>query len=71
MVRRDGVARLVSHGGETLSSAYPELVGEPLDLGPEIELTEWTRDGKLRHPRYLALRHDKPACEVVREEPAG
>jgi bifunctional non-homologous end joining protein LigD len=30
---------------------------------------EWTRDGKLRHPRYLGLREDKPAAEVVREIP--
>jgi DNA ligase D-like protein (predicted ligase) len=42
--------------------AEPELVAE-------IEFTEWTRGGKLRHPRYLGLRFDKPAREVVREEP--
>jgi bifunctional non-homologous end joining protein LigD len=44
--------------------AEPELVAE-------VEFTEWTRDGKLRHPRYLGLRFDKPAREVVREEPAA
>ena len=38
----------------------PELVAE-------IGFTEWTRDGRLRHPRYLGLRTDKPAREVVRE----
>jgi DNA ligase D-like protein (predicted ligase) len=42
--------------------AEPELVAE-------IEFTEWTPDGKLRHPRYLGLRYDKPARQVVREEP--
>ena len=31
---------------------------------------EWTRDGRLRHPRYLGLRDDKPAGDVVRERPA-
>ena len=41
----------------------PELVAE-------IAFTEWTRDGRLRHPRYLGLRNDKPAREVVREEPS-
>jgi bifunctional non-homologous end joining protein LigD len=41
------------------------------DLVAEVEFTEWTRDGKLRHPRYLGLRFDKPAREVVREEPAA
>ena len=41
----------------------PELVAQ-------IGFSEWTRDGRLRHPRYLGLRHDKPAGEVVRERPA-
>ena len=31
----------------------------------QIAVTEWTRDGRLRHPRYLGLRDDKPAREVV------
>ena len=38
----------------------PELVGQ-------IGFSEWTRDDRLRHPRYLGLRDDKPAGEVVRE----
>jgi bifunctional non-homologous end joining protein LigD len=33
----------------------------------EVEFGEWTRDGRLRHPRYEGLRDDKPAVEVVRE----
>ncbi|MBR7825031.1 non-homologous end-joining DNA ligase [Actinospica sp. MGRD01-02] len=37
----------------------------------EIGFTEWTRDGMLRHPRYLGRRTDKRARDVVREEPAG
>jgi len=41
----------------------PELVAE-------IAFTEWTREGKLRHPRYLGLRDDKPARDVVRERPS-
>jgi bifunctional non-homologous end joining protein LigD len=44
--------------------AEPELVAQ-------IAFTEWTRDGRLRHPRYEGLRDDKPAREVVREEPAA
>ena len=28
---------------------------------------EWTRFGKLRHPRFLGIRTDKAAREVVRE----
>jgi bifunctional non-homologous end joining protein LigD len=42
--------------------AEPELVAE-------IGFADWTRDGKLRQPRYQGLRDDKPAREVVREVP--
>lgn len=38
----------------------PELVAQ-------IGFTEWTTDGRLRHPRYTGLRADKPAAQVVRE----
>lgn len=40
-------------------------------LVAQIGFTEWTRDGKLRHPRFLGLRDDKPARDVVRERSAG
>jgi bifunctional non-homologous end joining protein LigD len=33
----------------------------------QIGFSEWTRDGKLRHPRYLGLRTDKDPGDVVRE----
>jgi bifunctional non-homologous end joining protein LigD len=36
----------------------------------QVGFTEWTRDGMLRHPRYLGRREDKRALDVVREEPA-
>jgi len=38
----------------------PELVAQ-------IGFTEWTSDGRLRHPRFLGMRDDKDAREVVRE----
>jgi DNA ligase D-like protein (predicted ligase) len=38
----------------------PELVAQ-------IGFTEWTRDGRLRHPRFQGLRTDKAARDVVRE----
>ena len=33
----------------------------------EIEFTEWTAEGLLRHPSYKGLRDDKEPLEVVRE----
>ena len=36
-------------------------------LVAQIGFSEWTRDGRLRHPRFLGLRDDKSAGEVVRE----
>jgi bifunctional non-homologous end joining protein LigD len=33
----------------------------------EVEFTEWTRAGTLRHPSYKGLREDKAPTEVVRE----
>jgi bifunctional non-homologous end joining protein LigD len=40
----------------------PELVAE-------LGFSEWTTAGRLRHPRFLGLRDDKAAREVVREAP--
>jgi DNA ligase D-like protein (predicted ligase) len=50
----DQVAEKSAHWAE------PELVAE-------IGFSEWTTAGRLRHPRYLGLRQDKAAREVVRE----
>jgi bifunctional non-homologous end joining protein LigD len=60
-----------------------ERDGSPFSAGPapprgavfcdptlvaEVEFTEWTRTGSLRHPSYKGLRDDKPAVQVVRED---
>ncbi len=37
-------------------------------LVAEVEFTEWTTEGSLRHPVYKGLRDDKPAEQVVRED---
>jgi bifunctional non-homologous end joining protein LigD len=42
--------------------ARPELVGE-------VAFSEWTSDGRLRHPSFQGLRLDKAAAEVRREVP--
>lgn len=37
------------------------------ELVCEVAFTEWTGDGKIRHPSFQGLREDKRASEVVRE----
>jgi bifunctional non-homologous end joining protein LigD len=39
------------------------------ELVCEIEFTEWTSDGHMRHPSFKGLREDKPAKSVVKETP--
>ncbi len=46
----------------TATWVTPRLVGQ-------VSFTEWTADGKLRHPSFLGLRDDKAPAEVVREKP--
>jgi len=38
-------------------------------LVAEVKFTEWTKDGRMRHPVFLGLRTDKAASLVVRERP--
>jgi bifunctional non-homologous end joining protein LigD len=38
-------------------------------LVAEVAFSEWTDDGRLRHPSFQGLRKDKLAREVVRESP--
>jgi bifunctional non-homologous end joining protein LigD len=44
----------------TATWVEPELVAQ-------VGFSEWTQDHRLRHPRFLGLRDDKAAREVVRE----
>ena len=39
-------------------------------LVAEVAFSEWTNDGRMRHPSFQGLRRDKRAAEVVRERPA-
>jgi bifunctional non-homologous end joining protein LigD len=57
----------------------PFQAGEPPPRGAvfcepqlvvEVEFSEWTARGSLRHPSYKGLREDKAADEVVREDGA-
>jgi bifunctional non-homologous end joining protein LigD len=40
-----------------------------LQLVGEVEFTEWTADGSIRHPSFKGLREDKKPADVVRETP--
>jgi bifunctional non-homologous end joining protein LigD len=53
-------------GGQPRDARWvePRLVGQ-------FAFGEWTRDGKLRHGRFIGLREDKRPEEVVREVPTG
>lgn len=62
-----------------IQNRSPFTVGTPREadttwVAPEmvaqVTFAEWTRDGKLRQPRFEGLRTDKPAADVVRE-PSG
>lgn len=35
----------------------------------EVAFTEWTEDGRIRHPSFQGLREDKDASEVKKETP--
>src|SRR5512138_2137429 len=50
--------------GKNAHWVRPELVCE-------VQFTEWTGDGKIRHPSFQGLREDKRAEEVVREVPTA
>lgn len=47
-------------GARNVTWVEPRFVGE-------FGFTEWTDDGKLRHPRFVGLRRDKNPRDVVRE----
>jgi bifunctional non-homologous end joining protein LigD len=40
------------------------------ELVCEVAFTEWTQDGKIRHPSFQGIRDDKRPEDVVRERPA-
>jgi ATP-dependent DNA ligase len=56
----------VPHGADVRGAVWvkPELV-------VEVAFTEWTQDGRLRHPSFQGVRDDKAAREVKRDRPAS
>ena len=62
---------------ELRASPFTKAIGLPRkgahwvkpEVVVQVAFTEWTGNGKLRHPRLLGLRVDKKAREVTRERP--
>ena len=60
---------------EVATAPFSKAVGLPRsgahwvrpELVVQVAFMEWTRHGKLRHPRLVGLRNDKAARDVVRE----
>jgi bifunctional non-homologous end joining protein LigD len=50
--------------GKTAHWVKPQLVCQ-------VVFTEWTADGKIRHPSFQGLRTDKKPKEVIRERPTS
>jgi len=63
----------IEHKTSPFTPAPPGALGRRAhwvkpDLVCEVEFTEWTTDGKIRHPSFQGLRADKKPKEVVREK---
>jgi bifunctional non-homologous end joining protein LigD len=62
---------------EIPKSAFTKAVGLPRirahwvrpEIVVQVAFIEWTVHGKLRHGRFVGIREDKTAREVVREAP--
>jgi DNA ligase D-like protein (predicted ligase) len=54
-------------------SPFADPVPEPTahwirpELVVRVGFSEWTRDGRLRHPRFGGMRTDRPASDITRE----
>ena len=55
-------------GGGVSAEDMKELTWVKPQLVAQVQFVEWTADARLRHSRFLGLRSDKAAREVVREK---
>jgi len=67
LLRKDQVPRAAVEGAPRMRDAHwvtPRHVAE-------LQFTEWTADGKLRHPSFQGLREDKGPADIGQDTPAG
>jgi len=62
VISRAGAAGLTAAEWRTIQWVKPVLLCE-------VAFTEWTSDGKVRHPSFQGLREDKDAKDVKKETP--
>lgn len=67
----DAISRKTSPYQEIPSDIPKDVVWAAPELVGEVEFTEWTTDGRLRHPSFQGLRADKAAKDVVDERKHG
>jgi DNA ligase D-like protein (predicted ligase) len=60
----------MEQGTSPFADQMPERHARWVEPGlvAEIAFSDWTNDGRLRHPRFKGLREDKRPAEVVREQ---
>ncbi|RKT86251.1 DNA ligase D [Saccharopolyspora antimicrobica] len=61
----DGLARDTSPFADEVPEPGAHWVSP--ELVAQVGFTEWTEDGRLRHPRFSGLRNDKRPEDVIRE----
>ncbi len=60
-------ARASRYGQTITAAAMKQVQWIKPRLVAQVRFSEWTKEGRLRHPVFVALRTDKPVKEVVRE----
>ena len=62
LLTRAQTAGIPAHEWNSIHWIKPVLLGE-------VAFTEWTQEGRIRHPSFQGLREDKNAVEVEKETP--
>ncbi len=63
----DKLVRKTPAYGEVPREIRREAIWVEPEVVCEVEFTEWTPDGRLRHPSFQGVREDKPARQVGRD----